>query len=124
MKFLTQLYAPPQHYVAARPDVPHGTLTATSFRSAILGNERRVWIYTPPSYRSDGAPYPLALFADGWFYHTVAPTILDNLRAEGRIPGLVAVFIDNTRADRWHELRFRHGAVADRLVLVGARRRH
>ncbi len=98
-------HAPPQRYLAVRPDAPHGTLTARSFRSALLGGERRVWIYTPPGYQPDGAPYPLALFTDGWFYHTVAPTILDNLHAEGRIPGLVAVFIDNTRADRWHELK-------------------
>lgn len=97
-------HAPPQRYVAARPDLPQGTLTASSFRSTILGNERRVWIYTPPGYQPDGPAYPLALFTDGWFYHVVAPTILDNLHAEGRIPGLVAVFIDNTRADRWHEL--------------------
>lgn len=97
-------HAPPQRYVAARPGVPRGTLTLASFRSAILGNERRVWVYTPPGYRTDGAPYPLVVLTDGWFYHHVAPTILDNLQAEGRIPSLVAVLIDNTRADRPREL--------------------
>jgi len=30
-------------------------------RSQILGNERRVWVYTPPDYTRDGKPYDLFL---------------------------------------------------------------
>ena len=89
--------APPQLYIAPRAGVPAGMLEMHRLRSALLENERRVWIYTPPGYRSEGEPYGLFVVFDGLAYIELVPTpvILDNLLAEEKIPPLVAVLIDS-----------------------------
>jgi enterochelin esterase family protein len=96
--------APLQAFVDPRADVPHGQVERSWFHSTLLENERRIWIYTPPNYHPDGAPYPLLLLFDGWYYIFNAPTTLDNLLAEGRIPELVAVLVDNAKDARTREL--------------------
>jgi enterochelin esterase family protein len=89
--------APPQPYVRRRPGVPAGTVAVHRLASGVLGNERRVWLYTPPGYDPSGPPYPLLPVFDGKEYVDLlpTPTILDNLVAEGRIPPTVAVFPDS-----------------------------
>ena len=89
--------APPQPWVRPRPGVPAGTVHEHRVRSAILGNERDVWVYTPPGYRPDGEPYGLLLLFDGRAYLEIVPTptILDNLLAAGALPPLVAVLPGN-----------------------------
>lgn len=96
----------PQPHVAERPHVPKGKLELHRFTSKILDNERRVWLYTPPGYTSQGEPYGLLLVFDGVAYTLVVPTptILDNLLAEGRIPPMVAVLVHNDGATRDEEL--------------------
>jgi enterochelin esterase family protein len=95
--------APPQPWSEPRPDVPGGQLTFQRFHSAGLDEDYRLWIYTPPGYRSDDAPYGFLLALDGWFYVNLIPTpvILDNLIAEGRLPPMLAFFVggvfDRTR---------------------------
>jgi enterochelin esterase family protein len=89
-------------------DVPKGRVEAHRFESEILGNERRVWVYTPPGYEGfDGCR--LLLVFDGWDYLHInrTPTVLDNLLAAGKIPPTVAVLFDSvgTFAGRTHELR-------------------
>jgi hypothetical protein len=103
--------APPQHWHQPRPDMVARSLTTQRWRSTSLGNERTVWISTPPGYQSDGEPYPLLLLFDGDVYttHVPAPMILDNLVAAGRIPPTVAVLLDSP--DRATEL-----SCDDRLV--------
>lgn len=98
--------AAPETHVAARPDTPKGQVTLHRFASKILGNERRIYVYTPPNYSDDSDPYPLLVTSDGWAYVHVlsASTVLDNLQAEGAIPPLVAIFIDNARGQRSVEL--------------------
>jgi len=99
--------AAPQPWVAPRPNTPAGETELLSFRSATLGNERRVWLYTPAGYDPTAGPYPLLVLFDGFAYtHTIpTPTILDNLIAAGRIPPLVAVMPDSvSRAARDAEL--------------------
>ena len=95
--------APPQPFVEIRPGVAHGQVELHRFHSTSLGNERRVWIYTPPGYRANSEPYPLLLIFDGWLEIHTKPTILDNLLAQGHIPPLVAVLVDNAK-DRDREL--------------------
>lgn len=51
--------AAPLTLIERKPNVPRGELKRTGFRSNTLGNDRRIWIYTPPGYRTDGEPYPL-----------------------------------------------------------------
>ena len=96
--------APPQPWFAVRSDVPKGAveeLTVTSHS----GDERTVWVYTPPSSDSS-APPGVAVLLDGWVWAVaipIAPT-LDNLIAEGRIPPLAVVMVDSP--DRWGDLAF------------------
>ncbi len=80
--------APPQPYITPRAGVPAGELEMYRLRSELLENERRVWIYTPPGYTSDGEPYRLLVLFDGLAYIELVPTpvILDNLLAEDKIP--------------------------------------
>ncbi|HLG62611.1 MAG TPA: enterochelin esterase [Ktedonosporobacter sp.] len=89
--------APPQPWVAPRPGVAQGQVEMHRLRSDILDNERRVWVYTPPGYTTEGEPYGLLLVFDGFAYITLipTPTILDNLISEGKIPPLVAVLPDS-----------------------------
>jgi enterochelin esterase family protein len=100
--------AAPQPWVAPRPGVPAGTLSAHRLPSAILGNERDVWLYVPPAAApADAGPADVLILLDGedWATRLPATTILDNLIAGGRIPPTVAVMastIDN--ATRWREL--------------------
>lgn len=89
--------APPQRWITPRSGVDGGTVTKHRVRSEILRNDRRVWVYTPPGYTSDAEPYRLLLLFDGGACIRLipAPTILDNLLAEGCIPPVVAVLIDS-----------------------------
>jgi enterochelin esterase family protein len=92
--------APPRRWTQPRDGVAHGKITETRIASTLLGNERRLWVYTPPGYRAGANRYPLLVLFDGWEYlHWIpTPTILDNLLAAGLIPPLVAV---NDRHSFW-----------------------
>ena len=99
--------APPQPYVARRPGVPHGWVHSHRFASAILGNERNIYLYTPPGYAESDAEYSLLITFDGLAYVRLVPTnnIVDNLLAEGRIPPLIVAALDNPdQATRSREL--------------------
>jgi enterochelin esterase family protein len=98
--------APPEPYLLARPGIPAGQVEEHRVDSAILGNQRTVWVYTPPAYGAGDAPYGWLLLFDGDGYLGVGlPTMLDNLIAEGRIPPLVAILVANvSHKDRAYEL--------------------
>jgi enterochelin esterase family protein len=121
--------APPQPYLAPRPGIPTGhvetlRLTFPAFdcappihgrdnnpsAPAMHGREphpRRIWLYTPPGYTTHPAePYGLLLLLDGQSILGAmpTPTILDNLLADGRIPPLVALLIENPGDTRLQEL--------------------
>jgi len=89
--------APAQPWIKRLPDVPAGKVEEKRLKSAILNNERKAWVYTPPGYRIDGEVYGLMVLFDGFAYTQLVPTpvILDNLFAKGLIPPLVAVVLDN-----------------------------
>lgn len=89
--------APPQPWSTPRPGTATGRLNMHRVRSAILDNERRVWVYTPPGYTDSGERCGLLLMFDGWeaIHWVNLPVILDNLLADGLIPPLVAVMPDN-----------------------------
>src|SRR5262245_55728496 len=95
--------APTQPWSVPIAGVPAGDLVLHRFQSTILGEEHRVWIYTPHGYHPQHEPYSLLVLFDGWFYINLIPTpvILDNLIAAGRIPPLVTLFVgslwDKTR---------------------------
>ena len=87
--------APPEQWTQESPAIPKGVLAVSTWRSAILDNERQLRIYTPPGYRRDAEPYSLFVTSDGdtIVENLAVPTVLDNLTAAGRIPPTVAVFI-------------------------------
>ena len=93
-------------YVEERNEVPKGNIEKFSFDSVILSRSKRVWIYKPAQYDKLQKPCGLAVFLDGWeyLYETKAAVILDNMIAEGVIPPIVGVFIDN-RDNRIEDLR-------------------
>ncbi len=84
----------PLPWWAERPDVPRGELHAHTFRSAILGNERPVWVHTPAGFDPERAePYPFVVIFDGEAHHS-GPRVLDNLIAAGEIPPMVAILVN------------------------------
>jgi len=89
--------APPQPWITPRHGVPVGQVERHRLHSAILSNERDVWIYTPPAYTSGGQHYGLLILFDGSAYTRMipTPTILDNLLAAGQLPPLVALLLDS-----------------------------
>ena len=93
--------APPQQWFR-RTNVAKGEIAEVAFKSAILGNERKIWIYKPAGYVSSHAPYHLLILFDGEAYikGLQSAAILDNLIAAGRIHPTVAVFIGNLPADQ------------------------
>lgn len=89
--------APAQPWVAKRQGVPVGRVQQFPMQSALLGNRRDVWVYTPPGYSASHEPYGLLLVFDGPEYLSLVPTptIVDNLIADGRIPPLVVLLLGN-----------------------------
>jgi len=96
--------APAQPFVGPRSTTPKGQVQLIHYESKQVRNARRVWIYTPPGYKASGQHFALLLLFDGWQYteSIPTPTILDNMIADGVIPPLVAVMVD--QVDRFNEL--------------------
>ena len=94
---LTLPEAPDQSVIEKRPGIKRGWIEQHAFRSEVMGNERRVWVYTPAEYEPASRSYPLLLLFDGGAALSLIPThrLLDNLSADGQIPPTVAVFVDN-----------------------------
>jgi enterochelin esterase-like enzyme len=89
--------APPQPWIEPQPGTPQGRVERHVFTSAILGDEHRLFVYTPAGYDPEAEPYHLLLVFDGYTYIGTVPTpvILDNLIAARRIPPVVAVAVGN-----------------------------
>ncbi|HEY4387213.1 MAG TPA: alpha/beta hydrolase-fold protein, partial [Ktedonobacteraceae bacterium] len=89
--------APDQRWIEPQAGVARGTVRKEYIRSALLENERRVWVYTPPDYSAEHEPYHLLVIFDGWASTAFIPTpvILDNLSVAGLLPPMVAVIPDS-----------------------------
>lgn len=89
--------AAPLHWSVER-GVRHGETLMHRVASERLGNERRVYTYTPPDY-DPSRTYPLVLCFDGFAYvnpsYVPLPTVLDNLIADEAIPPVVALLPDS-----------------------------
>lgn len=98
--------APPQPWIAQRPDVPPGRVEKRRFKSAALNNEREIAVYLPHDYSPRAKPYPLLVVFDEDAYLSLVPTpiILDNIISEGRIPPVVALLVGNSPGARDREL--------------------
>lgn len=88
--------APPQRWAQPRHGVPRGRVEQYAVRSDVLGNERPVWVYTPPGYESARC-HDLLVVLDGrhWVEQLPVAATLDNLLADGLIPPMVAVLPDS-----------------------------
>lgn len=66
--------------------------------SAVLGNTRKITVWTPPGHDPSAGPYPVVVLFDGSSMLSDvfgAPRIFDNLVAGGHLEPFVAVLIDN-----------------------------
>lgn len=85
-----------------------GNIQTFSVSSQILKNTRGISIYRPADFKTSAdTATPVLFFFDGQAYQSKipTPTILDNLISEGRIPPVIAIFINNLdRASRSREL--------------------
>jgi enterochelin esterase family protein len=84
--------------VDPRPGVPAGRVEERRYESKVYRGARRVWVYTPPGYSAGGArPAGLLICFWGMDYlnEIPVPTILDNLLSQGKIPPVIALFVDN-----------------------------
>jgi len=59
---------------------------------------RTVWVYVPAQYVA-GTPAPFIVAQDGYLYLNRLPRVLDNLIADGRVPPMVAILVDNGGGD-------------------------
>jgi enterochelin esterase family protein len=88
--------APDERWARQTPP-QRGRIEARKFKSALLKNERDIWIYTPPGYTAVAGPYPFVLLFDGGTYVSSrwldAPRTVDNLIADGRIRAPIVCFI-------------------------------
>ncbi|UCF20053.1 MAG: hypothetical protein JSU87_01180 [Gemmatimonadota bacterium] len=73
-----------------------------SMHSNVLGEDRRILVYTPNGYEGSGATYPVMYLLDGdaHFHHTTG--IIDFLSRNGQMPQLIVVAVPNT--DRTRDL--------------------
>ena len=101
--------AAPMRWSLEREGVPRGATALHRVRSERLGNDRRVFTYTPAGY-DPAQTYPLVVCFDGGAYthdaYVPLPTVLDNLIADSAIPPVVAVLPDSLDSEtRMRELR-------------------
>ena len=81
----------------ARRFIGLGAVKEYAFPSRLLGATRRIWVYTPPGYRSDGPDNDLLMVFDGGVYLSdiPLPAFLDSLTALQKMRPTVAVMMDN-----------------------------
>ena len=80
-------------------DVPHGQVSHQLFHSAIIGDDRDFYVYTPPNYDASGkTQYPVLYLLHGftddasaWMTAGRANIILDNLIAQGKAKPMIIV---------------------------------
>ncbi|WP_034438883.1 alpha/beta hydrolase [Clostridium ihumii] len=85
----------------------NGTLDLHRFKSNILNNSRRVWVYKPYKYEENNEKNNLIILTDGFMHINIlnAINVLDNLMYKELIPKSVCVFIDSNN-NRVGELAF------------------
>ena len=78
--------------------VPHGAVAEVTYKSATLGRDRRMHVYTPPGYENGRDRYPVFYLLhgagdndDSWSTVGRSGFILDNLIATGKAKPMVVV---------------------------------
>jgi len=78
--------------------VSHGTVSKVWYKSAVLGMDRRVYVYTPAGYEDSKMKYPVFYLLhgaggdeDAWTTMGRAAQIMDNLIAQGKAKPMIVV---------------------------------
>jgi enterochelin esterase family protein len=112
-------YVPPKE-IRCNPDISHGTLDTLSFRSAILNNDRNVFVYRPPAYLDSSTDrFPTLYVNDGGEYLALGSmrNVLDNLIHSGKIRETIVVFINPVDRNREYWMNAKYGSMlSDELV--------
>jgi|HubBroStandDraft_6_1064221.scaffolds.fasta_scaffold01154_4 enterochelin esterase-like enzyme len=80
-------------------EVPHGVVHHHFFKSAVVGDQRDFYVYTPPGFDPKAkTKYPVFYLlhgfsdsADGWTAVGMANIVLDNLIAQGKVKPMIVV---------------------------------
>lgn len=88
----------PKRWIKHKKSAQKGILDKYLFNSQILGNERRLWVYTPHGYDISNEEYRLVILNDGNYYVNwlYAQNVCDNLLGQEEIYPIVVVFISST----------------------------
>ena len=87
----------PKNWSVFSKNTPAGNLEEVDFYSKILKMTRKIWVYTPPNYKTSGEKYHFLVIFDGkaFLEFTQPPIIFDNLIEKEKIPPVVAIFVHN-----------------------------
>jgi len=95
------LFYVPGHAFMDTQRVPHGAVSEVTYYSDVLGQHRRMHVYTPPGYETDRTRYPVFYLLHGagdsdnsWSTVGRAGFILDNLIAAGDAVPMIVVMPD------------------------------
>ncbi len=79
-------------------DIPHGVVSHHFYKSALVGDNRDYYVYTPPGYSAGNTKYPVLYLlhgysddASGWSAVGRANIILDNLIAGNKAKPMIVV---------------------------------
>ena len=79
-------------------DVPHGTVSKVWYKSAVIGFDRRMYVYTPAGYENGTQKYPVFYLLhgaggdeDAWTNMGRTAQIMDNLIAQGKAKPMIVV---------------------------------
>jgi enterochelin esterase family protein len=86
-------------------DVPHGIVSEVWYKSASLGLNRRMFVYTPPGYEQGSTKYPVMYLLHGagndeqnWLFNQRINYILDNLISQGKAKPMIVVMPNGNAA--------------------------
>src|SRR5262249_27161997 len=95
--------APAMPWVDPVDGVAAGRVEEARYPSKVYGGARRVWIYHAPG-EAPAAGLLVCLWGRDYLNEIPVPTILDNLLAQGKIPRLTAVFVEDD-GDRYQDFQ-------------------
>ncbi len=94
----SMFFVPGEPLWTPHPNVPKGAITRHAYHSAIAGDDREFFVYTPAGYDVHASAYPMLVLQHGlgddggrWMNGGAANVILDNLIAEGKVKPMVMV---------------------------------
>src|SRR6266498_3598476 len=97
------VYPPSAGFDIVRSLVPHGKVDTLVYNSKTVGSQRKLTVYTPPSYSKD-KKYPVLYLLHGiggdekeWLNGGTPQIILDNLYADNKLEPMIVV-MPNGRA--------------------------